>query len=515
MSEDKLKLLNEKRQIVNLGGGEKKIEKLHKSNKLTARERLDLLFDKNTFVEMDAFVKHRNTKFGMETQTAPAEGVVVGYGKVDGRLVYAYSQDATVIGGSLGEMHAKKITKIQDLALKVGSPIVGLNDSSGARIQEGVDALCGYGEIFYKNTLSSGVVPQICGIMGSCAGGAVFSPAVMDFTIMVDQSSQMFVTGAQVTKAETGEDIDPETLGGAFTHTSTSGVAHFMSNGDKDCILDIKKLLSFLPSNNSEKAPCLDSPDSANRLNKFLNTIISENSNDPYDMKEVINEIVDDSDFFEVHGNYACNIITGFARINGESVGIVANQPNCMDGFLDINASDKAARFIRTCDSFNISIVTLVDVPGFLSGASQEYGGIIRHGAKMLYAYSEATVPKITMILRKAYGTAYVAMASKHLGGDLVLAWPTAEIAIMNPSGAANIIFKEDISQAEDPIEMRNQRIKEYSDEFANPYKAAERGYIDDVIEPEMSRVRIADALDMLTTKREDRPAKKHGNVPM
>ena len=472
MSQEKLNLLYEKRRKIEEGGGQKRIDKQHTSGKLTARERLNKLFDENTFVELDAFVKHRCTNFGMEKQDIPGEGVVTGYGKVDGRLVCAFAQDFTVLGGSLGEMHAKKIGKVMDMALKLGTPVIGLNDSGGARIQEAVDALAGYGEIFYKNTIASGVVPQISAIMGPCAGGAVYSPALTDFIYMVDQTSQMFITGPQVIKTVTGEEVTSEELGGASTHNTTSGVAHFIALNDEDCIVQIRKLLSFLPSNNSEKAPILDCED------------------DP-------------------------NSITGFARINGESIGIIANQPKVMGGSLDINASDKSSRFIRTCDAFNIPILSLVDVPGFLPGTSQEYGGIIRHGAKMLYAYSEATVPKITLITRKAYGGSYLAMCSKDLGADMVLAWPTAEVAVMGPSGAANIIFKNDIKNAKDPKEIRELKIKEYTDEFATPYKAAERGYIDDVIEPSLSRIRIADAIDTLASKREDRPPKKHGNIPL
>ncbi|CEQ11692.1 acetyl-CoA carboxylase [[Clostridium] sordellii] len=515
MSQEKLNLLYEKRRKIEEGGGQKRIDKQHTSGKLTARERLNKLFDENTFVELDAFVKHRCTNFGMEKQDIPGEGVVTGYGKVDGRLVCAFAQDFTVLGGSLGEMHAKKIGKVMDMALKLGIPVIGLNDSGGARIQEAVDALAGYGEIFYKNTIASGVVPQISAIMGPCAGGAVYSPALTDFIYMVDQTSQMFITGPQVIKTVTGEEVTSEELGGASTHNTTSGVAHFIALNDEDCIVQIRKLLSFLPSNNSEKAPILDCEDDPNRKNEILNSIIPEASNKPYDMKEIIYEIVDNSDFYEVQPFFAQNIITGFARINGESIGIIANQPKAMGGSLDINASDKSSRFIRTCDAFNIPILSLVDVPGFLPGTSQEYGGIIRHGAKMLYAYSEATVPKITLITRKAYGGSYLAMCSKDLGADMVLAWPTAEVAVMGPSGAANIIFKNDIKNAKDPKEMRELKIKEYTDEFATPYKAAERGYIDDVIEPSLSRIRIADAIDTLASKREDRPPKKHGNIPL
>lgn len=515
MSVKKLNLLKKTRETIELGGGEKRIEKQHKSGKLTARERVNLLFDENTFVEVDAFVKHRCTNFGMEKQAAPGEGVICGYGKVDGRLVYAYAQDFTVLGGSLGEMHAKKIVKVMDLAIKMGAPVVGLNDSGGARIQEAVDALAGYGGIFFKNTVASGVIPQISAIMGPCAGGAVYSPALTDFIYMVDQTSQMFITGPQVIKTVTGEEVSAEELGGASTHNTTSGVAHFIAQDDEDCINQIKQLLSFLPSNNTEKTPLVGTNDSPNVVLDKLNTIIPDGSNKAYDMRNIIYEIVDEGNFYEVQSFFAKNIITGFARINGESIGIIANQPSVMAGSLDINASDKASRFIRTCDAFNIPIISLVDVPGFLPGTEQEYGGIIRHGAKMLYAYSEATVPKITLITRKAYGGSYLAMCSKDLGADIVLAWPTAEVAVMGPSGAANIVFKKDIKEADDPAKMRAQKIEEYTNEFATPYKAAERGYIDDVIEPEVSRIRIADALDMLASKRESRPFKKHGNIPL
>ena len=515
MSQEKLNLLNKKREAIELGGGQKRIDKQHQSGKLTARERLNKLFDENTFIELDAFVKNRCSNFGMENQEIPGEGVVTGYGKVDGRLVCAFAQDFTVLGGSLGEMHAKKIGKVMDMAVKVGAPVVGLNDSGGARIQEGVDALAGYGEIFYKNTIASGVVPQISAIMGPCAGGAVYSPALTDFIYMVDTTSQMFITGPQVIKTVTGEEVTSEALGGASTHNTTSGVAHFIAENDEDCISQIRKLLSFMPSNNAEKPPIVECVDSPNRLNEVLNSIIPDGSNKPYDMKDIIYEIVDDGDFYEVQPFFAQNIITGFARINGDSIGIIANQPKFMAGSLDINASDKSARFIRTCDAFNIPIVNLVDVPGFLPGTSQEYGGIIRHGAKMLYAYSEATVPKITIITRKAYGGSYLAMCSKDLGADVVLAWPTAEVAVMGPSGAANIIFKNDIKNAENPSQMRDIKIKEYTDEFATPYKAAERGYVDDVIEPKYTRIRLADAIDMLSSKREERPPKKHGNIPL
>ena len=474
-----------------------------------------LLFDENTFVELDAFMKHRCTNFGMELVDAPAEGVVTGYGYVDGRLVYAYAQDFTVVGGSLGEMHAAKICKVMDNALKVGAPVVGLNDSGGARIQEAVDALSGYGKIFFKNTLASGVIPQITAIMGPCAGGAVYSPALTDFTFMVDQTSQMFITGPQVIKTVTGEEVSAEALGGAMTHNSISGVAHFMSANDEVCIAEIRRLLDFLPSNNMENPPVFETGDDVNTIVEALNTLMPDNPNKAYDMHDIIRQVVDNGDFMEYMPHYAKNILTGFARIGGQSIGIIANQPKVLAGCLDINASDKSGRFIRTCDAFNIPLLNIVDVPGFLPGTNQEYGGIIRHGAKMLYAYSEATVPKITLIVRKAYGGAYVAMCSKEVGADLVLAWPSAEIAVMGPQGAANIIFRKEISEAADAAAERAKKVQEYTDEIATPYKAAERGFVDDVIEPAATRPRIADALNMLSSKRETRPAKKHGNIPL
>ena len=515
MAINKLEDLRKRREKINLGGGVKRIEKQHAKGKLTARERITLLFDEGTFVELDAFVTHRCTNFGMEKQGAPGEGVVSGYGMVDGRLVYAYAQDFTVIGGSLGEMHASKIVKVMDNALKVGAPIVGLNDSGGARIQEAVDALSGYGKIFFRNTIASGVIPQISVIMGPCAGGAVYSPAITDFIYMVDKTSQMFITGPQVIKTVTGEEVTAEALGGAMTHNSVSGVAHYISNDDEACIADVRRLLSFLPSNNMETAPKFEATDDINRLVPELDTIVPDNPNKPYDMVDVINLIVDDADFYQYQEHFAKNILCGFARINGQSVGIVANQPKFSAGCLDISASDKSARFIRTCDAFNIPLLNIVDVPGFLPGTNQEYGGIIRHGAKMLYAYCEATVPKVTLITRKAYGGSYLAMCSKELGADLVLAWPSAEIAVMGPKGAANIIFRNDIKDAKDPVAMRQKKIDDYTAEFATPYKAAERGFVDDVIEPNSSRPRLVDAFNMLASKRETRPAKRHGNIPL
>lgn len=515
MANHKLEDLRQRRQKIEAGGGAKRIEKQHAKGKLTARERINLLFDEGTFVEIDAFVKHRCVNFGMEKVESPGEGVVTGYGMVDGRLVYAYAQDFTVVGGSLGEMHANKICKVLDNALKVGAPVVGMNDSGGARIQEAVDALSGYGKIFYRNTLASGVIPQISAIMGPCAGGAVYSPALTDFTFMVDKTSQMFITGPQVIKSVTGEEVTAEALGGAMTHNSTSGVAHFAAQNDEDCIEQIRRLLSFLPSNNMETAPVFETNDDINKIIPELDTLIPENPNKPYDMKDIIAHIVDDGDFYESQPYFAQNIITCFARLNGQTIGIIANQPKVLAGCLDINASDKSARFIRTCDAFNIPLLNIIDVPGFLPGTNQEYGGIIRHGAKMLYAYSEATVPKVSLIVRKAYGGSYLAMCSKDLGADIVMAWPSAEIAVMGPKGAANIIFRKDIKNADDPVAMRQKKIDDYTAEFATPYKAAERGFVDDVIEPNASRPRLVDAFNMLASKRDTRPSKKHGNVPL
>ncbi|MDO5713252.1 MAG: carboxyl transferase domain-containing protein [Tissierellia bacterium] len=512
---ERLERLRKYREEISQAGGQKRIEKQHAKGKLTARERLHLLFDEGSFVELDAFVRHRCTNFGMEKNRPFTDGVVTGYGKVNGRLVYAFAQDFTITGGALGEMHAAKIVKVQEMAIKMGAPLVGLNDSGGAKIQEAVDALSGYGRIFYQNVMGSGVIPQISAIMGPCAGGAVYSPALTDFIFMVDQTSQMFITGPQVIKSVTGEEVTSEELGGAFTHNSTSGVAHFMAQDDEDCIEQIKLLLDFLPSNNQETAPLYEDHPTINEPVEALDTIVPEGSNIPYDMKDIITHLVDDGNFYEYQMEYAKNIITGFGRVNGQSVGIIANQPSFMAGCLDINASDKSSRFIRTCDAFNIPLLNLVDVPGFLPGTTQEYGGIIRHGAKMLYAYSEATVPKVTIIVRKAYGGSYLAMCSKELGADIVYAWPSAEIAVMGPDGAANIIFRKEISASDTPEETRAEKIEEYKYEFATPYKAAERGFVDDVIEPSQTRIRIADAFDMLLSKRESNPAKKHGNLPL
>ncbi len=512
---EKLNQLQSRRAEIELGGGEAKIKKQHDANKMTARERILALCDEGSFVEVDAFVEHRCNEFGMGDVKAPGEGVVTGYGTVDGRLIYLYAQDFTVIGGSLGEMHAKKICKIMDMAMKMGAPVIGMNDSGGARIQEGINALAGFGEIFYRNTKASGVIPQISVIMGPCAGGAVYSPALTDFVFMVEKTSQMFITGPQVIKAVTGEETTFEELGGANAQAEKSGVAHFTAPSDMECIAKIKKLLSFLPSNNLEGSPVDVANDEINRVSEKLTAIIPDDPNKAYNVKEIIAEVADNADFFEVMEKFAKNIVIGFAKMNGQTVGIVANQPSQKAGALDVDAADKAARFIRFCDSFNIPIITFTDVPGYLPGVAQEHNGIIRHGAKLLYAYSEATVPKINIITRKAYGGAYIAMSSKHLGADMVMAWPTAEIAVMGPDGAANIIFKDDIKQSADPIATRKEKIAEYRDKLANPYEAAKYGYVDDVIEPDSTRPRIIAALEMLATKREAAPAKKHGNIPV
>ena len=496
-----------KSEKIMAAGGEKRVAKQHESGKLTARERIALLLDEGSFVELDRFVQHRCTNFGMEKKELPGEGVTTGYGTVDGRLVYVFAQDFTVEGGSLGEMHAAKIVKVQRLSLKMGAPLVGLNDSGGARIQEAIDALSGYGKIFFENTIASGVVPQISAIMGPSAGGAVYSPAITDFIYMVKNTAKMFITGPAVVKSVTGEEVTQEALGGAMTHNSVSGVAHFAAENDEDCLKQIRYLLSFLPSNNMEPAQIVETGDDPMRTDEALNTLLPDNANQAYDMKDVIKSIVDNGEFYESQQYYATNIITCFARMDGQTVGIIANQPKVMAGCLDINCSDKAARFIRFCDAFNIPLLNLVDVPGFLPGTNQEYGGIIRHGAKMLYAYSEATVPKITLVTRKAYGGSYLAMCSQDLGADQVIAWPTAEIAVMGPAGAANVIFKNDADV--------KTKTEEYIENFATPYQAAIRGMVDMVIEPKDSRPTIINALHMLESKRETRPAKRHGNIPL
>ena len=505
--QEKIELMHAKKEKILQGGGQKRIDAQHGKGKLTARERIEMFFDEGTFVELDMFVKHRCTNFGQEKKELPGEGVVIGYGTVNGRLVYAFAQDFTVEGGSLGEKHAHKIWKVMDLAMKMGAPLIGINDSGGARIQEAVDALSGYAGIFYRNTAASGVIPQISVIMGPCAGGAVYSPAITDFIYMVKNTSQMFITGPAVIKSVTAEEVTAEELGGAMTHNSRSGVAHFAAENEQDCIDQIRYLLSFLPSNNLEDPPIIDTGDDADRMEDSLNSIIPDNPNAPYDMKDVIRAIVDNGEFYEVHQYFATNIITCFARFDGRTVGIIANQPAVMAGCLDVDASDKSARFIRFCDAFNIPLVNLVDVPGFLPGVDQEYNGIIRHGAKMLYAYSEATVPKITVITRKAYGGSYIAMCCRELGADQVMAWPSAEIAVMGPAGAANIIFRKDPD--------KEQKTAEYVEEFATPYKAAERGYADMIIEPKETRPYIITALNALSSKREVGPSKKHGNIPL
>lgn len=513
--EEKLKDLQNRRKKIEEGGGSSRVERQHKAGKMTARERIAAFFDPGTFVEIDAFVKHRAKEFGMDKIEAPGEGVVTGYGLVDGRAVCVAAQDFTVIGGSLGEMHAQKITKCMDLAAKVGIPFVSFNDSGGARIQEGVDALKGYGEIFYRNVKYSGVIPQISVILGPCAGGAVYSPALTDFIFMVSGISNMFITGPQVIKAVTGEEVTLEQLGGAQVHSQVSGVAQFTAPDEKTCFDMVRMLLSYLPPNNQEDPPYLEPHDDPGRLEPSLREVVPVDPNRSYNMYDIIYPMVDDSVFFETSRDYATNIITGFARLNGRTVGIVASQPAVKAGCLDIDASDKASRFVRFCDAFNIPLVTLVDVPGYLPGLDQEYGGIIRHGAKLLYAYSEATVPKVTVITRKAYGGAYIAMCSRHLGADMVFAFPTAEIAVMGPEGAANIVFKKEIARAENPEEKRKEKIKEFRELFANPYVAAARGYVDDVIDPQELRPKVIGALELTITKRAESMPKKHGNMPV
>ena len=513
--EDKLKELKAREEKMLQMGGEKAVAKQHDQGKLTARERLNLLFDDGTFRELDMFVSHRCVNFGMEKVEIPSDGVVTGHGMVNGRPVFAFSQDFTSRAGSLGEMHSKKICKVMDLALKAGAPCVGINDSGGARIQEGVDALSGYGQIFFRNSASSGVIPQISAIMGPTAGGAVYSPAMTDWVFMVKNSSYMFITGPEVIKAVTGEEITFEALGGAKTHNEKSGVAHFACESDEDAINQIKELLSYLPSNNMEDPPYAETGDDPKRTAPELDTIIPDEPNQAYDIKEVIRSIVDNGEFFEPHQYFAQNIVVCFARLNGRTIGIIANQPKFLAGCLDINASDKATRFIRFCDSFNIPMLTIADVPGYLPGSQQEWGGIIRHGAKLLWCYSEATVPKMLLVTRKDYGGSYLAMCSKDLGADMAFAWPTAEIAVMGAAGAANIIHRKEIQSADDPAAKRQQKITEYEELFSNPYQAAARGYIDAVIAPSETRPRLIDALEAMCNKRETRPPKKHGNIPM
>ncbi len=512
---EKINELRAKKKKLELGGGQKKIDGQHSKGKMTARERLAAFYDEGTFIEIDAFVETRCIDFGMQDKKMPGDGVVTGYGNVEGRLVFASAQDFTVIGGSLGEMHAKKITKMMDMAMKMGAPVVSINDSGGARIHEGIDALSGFGEIFYRNTMASGVIPQISVIMGPCAGGAVYSPAITDFILMVENTSQLFITGPSVIKAVTGEDVSMQDLGGAAVHNEKSGNAHFSFANEDECIAGLKKLISYLPDNNLSGAPKTETDDDLSRVSAKIYDIIPENINVAYNVKDVIAEVVDNGDFMEIQAGYAKNIVIGFARFNGRSVGIVANNPSHLAGSLDVNSSDKAARFIRFCDSFNIPLVTFTDVPGYFPGVEQEYNGIIRHGAKLLYAFSEASVPKINIIMRKAYGGAYIAMNSKHLGADVVYAWPTAEIAVMGAEGAANIIFRRDIANSDDPVTLRGEKIEEYRQMFSNPYVAASKGYVDDVIDPAATRAYIASALEMLQSKREERPKKKHGNIPL
>jgi len=510
-----VKELRDLRAASRQGGGPERVDAHHKRGRLTARERLDLLLDKGSFREVDAFIVHRTTDFGLDEQKFPGDSVVTGWGTIDGRLVYVYSQDFTVFGGSLGEVHAAKICKIMDMAMKNGAPIIGLNDSGGARIQEGVVSLGGYADIFLRNTLASGVVPQISAIMGPCAGGAVYSPALTDFIFMVRNSSYMFVTGPDVVKTVTHEEVSFEELGGTSVHSEKSGVCHVAADSEADALFLIRKLLAYLPQNNMEDAPSSTESDDPLRMEAALDTLIPDDPGKPYEIRDAIRLIMDNGQFYEIHENYATNIVVGFARLGGYSVGIVANQPAVLAGVLDIDASEKAARFVRCCDSFNIPIITFEDVPGFMPGVTQEHGGIIRSGAKLLYAYCEATVPKLTVITRKAYGGAYCVMSSKHIRGDVNFAWPTAEIAVMGPEGAVNIIFRKELEKAEDPVSRKAELVQEYREKFANPYVAAQRGYIDDVIEPRETRSRLINALEMLQNKRDANPPKKHGNIPL
>ncbi|MFB6252354.1 MAG: acyl-CoA carboxylase subunit beta [Halobellus sp.] len=513
--EDRIEELREKRERALKGGGEERIEAQHAKGKLTARERIEYFLDDGTFNELDQLRTHRSHNFGMEETQLPGDGVVTGYGEVNGRKTFVFAHDFTVFGGSLGEVLAEKITKVMDTAVEVGAPVVGLNDSAGARIQEGVQSLAGFGEIFRRNTEASGVVPQISAIMGPCAGGAVYSPALTDFTFMVKDTSHMFITGPDVIKTVTGEEVSFEELGGAVTHASTSGVAHFACDSEEDALDDIRQLLSYLPPNNVEDPPRAEPWDDPERADESLNTVVPDEPRKPYDMHDVIGGVLDEGSFFEVHEDFAKNVVVGFARLDGHAIGVVANQPRVNAGTLDIEASEKASRFVRTCDAFNVPIVTFVDVPGFLPGTDQEHNGIIRHGAKLLYAYSEATVPLLTVITRKAYGGAYDVMASKHLGADVNYAWPTAEIAVMGPKGAVNILYGDELAAAEDPDARREELIEEYREEFANPYTAADRGFIDAVIEPPETRSRLVSDLELLHSKRDSLPEKKHGNLPI
>ena len=514
-NDPKIEKLRELRREAELGGGQKRIDSQHAKGKLTARERLDLLLDEGSFQELDTFVTHRCTDFGMEKDRPLGDSVVTGWGTVDGRLVYVFAQDFTVFGGSVSKVHGEKICKVMDLAMKNGAPLIGINDSGGARIQEGVDSLWAYGEIFTRNTLASGVIPQISVIMGPCAGGAVYSPAITDFIFMVEETSHMFITGPEVIRAVTGEEVTQEALGGAAAHSVKSGVAHFMGADEPQILAMVQRLLSFLPQNNMEDPPWVEPTDDPGRVDETLDTLVPDDPSKPYDMKEIILRVVDDGDFMEVHQHYATNLIVGFARMNGRPVGIVAQQPKVLAGVVDINAADKGARFIRFCDCFNVPLVTFCDTPGFMPGVAQEHGGIIRHGAKMLYAYAEATVPKVAVITRKAYGGAYIVMSSKHLRGDINYAWPSAEIAVMGPEGAVNIVSRKEIKEAEDPEAKRSELLGDYRDKFANPYVAASRGYIDNVIEPHQTRPCVINALNMLQNKQDTIPPKKHGNIPL
>jgi len=512
---DRIRSLRERSKAAEHGGGEVRIAKQHKSGKLTARERIDFLLDEGSFEEFDKFVTHRSTDFGLQAQIYPGDGVVTGHGLIDGRGVFVFAQDFTVFGGSLSETHAEKICKIMDLALKTGLPVIGLNDSGGARIQEGVVSLGGYADIFLRNTLSSGVIPQISCIMGPCAGGAVYSPAITDFNVMVKDSSYMFITGPDVIKTVTHEDVSMDELGGAMTHNRISGVAHFIAETDQHALQLVRELLSFIPSNNLDDAPIVPTSDPADRMDESLNTVVPNASNQPYDIRDVIHRVADDQYFFEVQSLFAPNLVVGFARLNGKAVGIVANQPAYLAGVLDIDASTKGARFVRFCDCFNIPLITFEDVPGFLPGVQQEHGGIIRHGAKLLYAFAEATVPKITVITRKAYGGAYCVMASKHIRTDVNFAWPSAEIAVMGAEGAVGVLYRREIAQAEDSDAERKARVNELEEKFANPYVAAQRGFLDEVIEPAQTRPKLIRALRLLENKRETNPPRKHGNIPL
>jgi len=513
--EDRFEELHRRNQAAEVGGGLPRIERQHKAGKKTARERLEMLLDKGSLAELDRFVVHQSTDFGMDAQRIPGDGVVTGSGRIHGRPVFVFAQDFTVFGGSLSESYARKICKIMDLAMKTGVPVIGLNDSGGARIQEGVVSLAGYADIFLRNTLASGVVPQVSAVMGPCAGGAVYSPAITDFVFMVKHSSYMFVTGPDVIKAVTHEEVSFEELGGASTHGTTSGVAHFAAESEEECLALIRELMTFLPQNNAEDPPLRPSTDPGDRVDEELQGVVPDQPNKPYDIKDIVRPVLDDRYFFEVQTDYAPNIVIGFGRLGGRPVGIVANQPAHLAGCLDISASLKAARFVRFCDCFNIPLVTFVDVPGFLPGTAQEFGGIIKHGAKLLYAYCEATVPKLTVITRKAYGGAYDVMSSKHIRGDANFAYPTAEIAVMGPEGAVNILYKREMDAAKDPAALKEEKTREYREKFANPYIAAERGYVDEVIEPRDTRRRLIQALDVLHTKRDTNPPRKHGNMPL